>query len=279
MTFSIAARSADGRYWGVAVASKFLAVGAVVPAAHAGVGAIATQSYANVAYLEDGLRLLREGHSAQQALDELLAADEGRDQRQVGIVDASGQAASFTGPGCHDWAGSVADRGAAIQGNILIGEGVVEAMHRSWLASDPKAPLARRLLAALRAGDEAGGDRRGRESASLLVVTEGGGYGGGNDVYIDLRVDDHPTPCAELARLLDLHHVYFEPPAPEALVPITDVAGDLDRWLAALGYPDLQSWLGVENFEMRVVDGQIDRYVVGVLSRQAGQLRNGPAAG
>lgn len=279
MTFSIAARSADGRYWGVAVASKFLAVGAVVPAAHAGVGAIATQSYANVAYLEDGLRLLREGHSAQQALDELLAADEGRDQRQVGIVDASGQAASFTGPGCHDWAGSVADRGAAIQGNILIGEGVVEAMHRSWLASDPKAPLARRLLAALRAGDEAGGDRRGRESASLLVVTEGGGYGGGNDVYIDLRVDDHPTPCAELARLLDLHHVYFEPPAPEALVPITDVAGDLDRWLAALGYPDLQSWLGVENFETRVVDGQIDRYVVGVLSRQAGQLRNGPAAG
>lgn len=269
MTFSIAARSPDGKYWGVAVASKFLAVGAVVPAARAHVGAIATQSYANVAYLEDGLHLLGEGRSARQALDELLAADEGRDQRQVGIVDASGEAASFTGPGCHDWAGGVADQGAAIQGNILAGPQVVEAMHRSWLESDPHAPLARRLLAALRAGDDAGGDRRGRESASLLVVTEGGGYGGGNDVYIDLRVDDHATPCAELARLLDLHHVYFEPPAPEALVPIADVASDVEHWVATLGYPDLESWLGVENFEVRVVDGQIDRYVLAVLERQA----------
>ena len=271
MTFSIVARSADGRHWGVAVASKFLAVGAVVPAARATVGAIATQSYANVAYLPDGLRLLGEGTSAQHTLDALLAADAERDKRQVGIVDAAGRAATFTGPGCHDWAGGITDDGVAIQGNILAGPQVVEAMHLAWLASDPGSTLAHRMLAALRAGDDAGGDRRGRESAALLIVTEGGGYGGGNDVLIDLRVDDHPTPCAELARLLELHHVYFESPSDDALVPIADVAADVDRWLAALGHPDLESWLAVENFEMRVVDGRIDRYVLGVLERQATQ--------
>jgi len=269
MTFSIVARSSDGLAWGVAVASKFLAVGSVVPAARATVGAIATQSYANVKYRPDGLRMLADGKSAQQTLNTLLAADDGRDQRQAGIVDASGRAATFTGPACHDWAGGVAGNGAAIQGNILVGPQVVDAMQQSWLASDPDAPLARRLLAALRAGDDAGGDRRGRESASLLVVTAGGGYGGGNYLLIDLRVDDHVAPCAELERLLDLHHVYFEPPAADALVPMQDVAVDIDRWLAALGYPDLDAWLGVENFEMRVVDGKIDRYVLDVLERQA----------
>ncbi len=272
MTFSIVARSSDGLAWGVAVASKFLAVGSVVPAARATVGAIATQSYANVKYRPDGLRMLADGKSAQQTLNTLLAADEGRDQRQAGIVDASGRAATFTGPACHDWAGGVAGNGAAIQGNILVGPQVVDAMQQSWLASDPDAPLARRLLAALRAGDDAGGDRRGRESASLLVVTAGGGYGGGNDLLIDLRVDDHVAPCVELERLLDLHHVYFEPPSADALVPMQDVAADIDRWLAALGYPDLDAWLGVENFEMRVVDGKIDRYVLDVLERQASSV-------
>jgi uncharacterized Ntn-hydrolase superfamily protein len=269
MTFSIVARSSDGLAWGVAVASKFLAVGSVVPAARATVGAIATQSYANVKYRPDGLRMLADGKSAQQTLNTLLAADEGRDQRQAGIVDASGRAATFTGPACHDWAGGVAGNGAAIQGNILVGPQVVDAMQQSWLASDPDAPLARRLLAALRAGDDAGGDRRGRESASLLVVTAGGGYGGGNDLLIDLRVDDHVAPCVELERLLNLHHVYFEPASADALVPMQDVAADIDRWLATLGYPDLDAWLGVENFEMRVVDGKIDRYVLDVLERQA----------
>jgi uncharacterized Ntn-hydrolase superfamily protein len=272
MTFSIVARSSDGLAWGVAVASKFLAVGSVVPAARATVGAIATQSYANVKYRPDGLRMLADGKSAQQTLNTLLAADEGRDQRQAGIVDASGRAATFTGPACHDWAGGVAGNGAAIQGNILVGPQVVDAMQQSWLASDPDAPLARRLLAALRAGDDAGGDRRGRESASLLVVTAGGGYGGGNDLLIDLRVDDHVAPCVELERLLDLHHVYFEPPSADALVPMQNVAADIDRWLAALGYPDLDAWLGVENFEMRVVDGKIDRYVLDVLERQASSV-------
>jgi uncharacterized Ntn-hydrolase superfamily protein len=269
MTFSIVARSADGAHWGVAVASKFLAVGAVVPGARATVGAIATQAYANVAYVPDGLHLLRRGHSAQQVVDALTSADGARAQRQLGVVDAAGRSATFTGPECMDWAGGIVDEGVAIQGNILVGRRVVEAMHEAWRSSDPAAPLARRLLTALQAGDGAGGDRRGRQSAALLVVTERGGYGGGNDVYTDLRVDDHRTPCLELARLLDLHHVYFEAPADEALIALADVQDDVDRWLAALGYADLDAWVGVENFEMRVVDGMIDRYVLDVLEKQA----------
>ena len=276
MTFSIVARSADGptgRQWGVAVASKFLAVGAVVPGARAGTGAIATQAYANVAYVPEGLRLLDSGKSAQQTLDELVGADDERTQRQVGIVDAAGRAATFTGAECMEWAGGTAAEGVTIQGNILVGPQVVDAMHEAWLATDPAAPLARRLLAALRAGDAAGGDRRGRQSAALLVVTDGGGYGGGNDVYIDLRVDDDPAPVTELERLLGLHHVYFEPPADDALVPLAEVADDVARWLAALGYDDLDTWVGVENFEMRLVDGKIDRYVLGVLERQAAKRK------
>jgi uncharacterized Ntn-hydrolase superfamily protein len=276
MTFSIVACGGDGssgRQWGVAVASKFLAVGAVVPGARAGVGAIATQAYANVAYVPDGLRLLDSGRSAQQTLDELVGADDERAQRQAGVVDAAGGAATFTGAECLDWAGGTAAEGVTIQGNILVGPQVVEAMHKAWLATESVDPLARRLLAALRAGDEAGGDRRGRQSAALLVVTDGGGYGGGNDVYIDLRVDDDPAPVTELERLLDLHHVYFEPPADEALVPLAEVADDVARWLAVLGYDDLDTWVGVENFEMRLVDGKIDRYVLGVLERKAAERK------
>ncbi|HEY7046646.1 MAG TPA: DUF1028 domain-containing protein [Jatrophihabitantaceae bacterium] len=272
MTFSIVARAesdSTGPQWGVAVASKFLAVGAVVPGARTGVGAIATQAYANVAYVPDGLDLLRRGRTAQQVVDELTGADDHRAERQLGVVDASGRAASFTGDECMDWAGGIAGDGVAVQGNILAGPQVVEAMHEAWLATDPAAPLARRLLTALQAGDAAGGDRRGRQSAALYVVTEGGGYGGGNDVYVDVRVDDHPEPCRELARLLDLHHVYFEAPADEALVPLADVQDDVNRWLTALGYPDLDAWVGVENYEMRIVDGKIDRYVLDVLERQA----------
>jgi uncharacterized Ntn-hydrolase superfamily protein len=276
MTFSIVACGGDGssgRQWGVAVASKFLAVGAVVPGARAGVGAIATQAYANVAYVPDGLRLLDSGRSAQQTLDELVGADDERAQRQAGVVDAAGRAATFTGAECLDWAGGTTAEGVTIQGNILVGPQVVEAMHKAWLATESVDPLARRLLAALRAGDEAGGDRRGRQSAALLVVTDGGGYGGGNDVYIDLRVDDDPAPVTELERLLDLHHVYFEPPADEALVPLVEVADDVSRWLAVLGYDDLDTWVSVENFEMRLVDGKIDRYVLGVLERKAAERK------
>lgn len=272
MTFSIVARSEDGPtgpQWGVAVASKFLAVGAVVPGARAGAGAIATQAYANVAYVRDGLRLLQNGRSAQQALDELVGGDDEHAQRQAGIVDAAGRAATFTGAECMPWAGGTVGDGVTIQGNILVGPHVVEAMHEAWASADPAASFGRRLLTALRAGDEAGGDRRGRQSAALLVVREGGGYGGGNDIYIDLRVDDDPTPVAELERLHELHNIYFEPPGEDALVPLGEVADDVSRWLAALGYTDLDTWVGAENFEMRLVNGKIDRYVLGVLERQA----------
>src|SRR4051794_26893267 len=209
MTFSIVARSADGRSWGVAVASKFLAVGSPVPAAVAGVGAIATQADANVAYKGQALAHLDDGATASVALQRLLEDDEGRDHRQVGIVDVDGGAASHTGPACLDWAGGRTGEGYAIQGNILTGEEVVEAMESAWLASSPGAPLAHRLLEALAAGDAAGGDSRGRQSAALLVVEEDAGYGGLDDIAVDLRVDDHAEPIGELARLLELRDPYL----------------------------------------------------------------------
>ena len=197
MTFSIVARgpsAAGDTAWGVAVASKFLAVGAAVPAARAGVGALATQAYANLAYRSDGLASLARGRSAQETLDALIDADDGREHRQAGIVDASGHAATWTGVRCHSWAGGVSDTDVAIQGNILTGPDVVAAMHDAWRASAGDDSLSRRLLRALEAGDAAGGDRRGRQSAALLVVTPGGGYGGGSDVLVDLRVDDATAP-------------------------------------------------------------------------------------
>ena len=178
MTFSIVARSADGESWGVAVASKFLAVGSAVPAAVAGVGAIATQADANVAYKGQALSHLDDGATASVALQRLLEDDEGRDARQVGIVDVDGGTASHTGHACLEWAGSITGDGFAVQGNILAGEEVVLAMEAAWLNTDDDAPLARRLLAVLTAGDDAGGDSRGRQSAALLVVRDGAGYGG-----------------------------------------------------------------------------------------------------
>src|SRR5215217_6359898 len=205
MTFSIVARSADGESWGVAVASKFLAVGSVVPAAVAGVGAVATQALANVAYKGLALSHLDEGATADVALDRLLEEDDGRDNRQVGIVDCDGDAATHTGPECIPWAGGLTGPGVAIQGNILTGPEVIEAMWDAWDANADEPTLARRLLAALEAGDAAGGDRRGKQSAALLVVKDGAGYEGGDDIAVDLRVDDNPLPCGELARLLDLN--------------------------------------------------------------------------
>ncbi|HET7530147.1 MAG TPA: DUF1028 domain-containing protein [Mycobacteriales bacterium] len=279
MTFSIVAT--DGTAWGVAVASKFLAVGAAVPAAAVGVGAIATQSFANLAYRPDGLRLLREGKSAQETLDALTAADEQREQRQAGIVDGSGRAATFTGGGCHAWAGGVAASveghgGYAIQGNILTGPDVVAAMQSAWSTSTPGQPLARRLLAALDAGDRAGGDKRGRQSAAMLVVTPDGGYGGGSDVFVDLRVDDHPQPVGELSRLLDLHEVFFGKPDPDAALLLEGALADevRDR-LRALGHADddldhaLADWSGIENYEERLLPGRIDPLVLEALRRKS----------
>src|SRR6266545_79374 len=199
MTFSIVARSADGRAFGVAVASKFLAVGAAVPAAEADIGALATQSYANLAYRPQGLALLRTGVAPADVVAGLTAADPGREQRQLGVVGPAGDGGTYTGEGCHDWAGGLTGDAYAIQGNILAGKQVVVAMAEAWAASDPAAPLGRRLHAALLAGDRAGGDRRGRQSAALLVVSPGQGYGGTSDVVADLRVDDHADPVPALA--------------------------------------------------------------------------------
>jgi uncharacterized Ntn-hydrolase superfamily protein len=199
MTFSIAAHDPERGDWGVAVASKFPAVGVVVPWARAGVGAVATQAHANVRYGPEGLALLEGGAGAERAVEALTGADEGREQRQLGMVDASGRAASFTGAECLTWAGGITGEGFTCQGNILTGPEVVEEMARAY--RDSAGELVDRLLAALVAGDAAGGDRRGRQSAALLVVRAGGGYDGRNDRYIDLRVDDHRDPLTELVRV------------------------------------------------------------------------------
>jgi len=278
MTFSIVARSADGRAHGVAVASKFLSVGAAVPAAQADVGAIATQSYANLAYRPQGLTLLGTGVGAADVVAGLTAADPGRDQRQLGVVGATGDGATYTGSACHAWAGGVGGEGFAIQGNILTGPEVIEAMHTSWLGTDPGLPLARRLLAALLAGDRAGGDRRGRQSAALLVVARGEGYGGTSDVVADLRVDDHADPVPQLDRLLDLHSLYFDKPDPANLLTLSgDLADEVRARLAALGHVGeptsdgldaaLADWAGIENLEERMVAGHIDPLVLAHLRR------------
>lgn len=279
MTFSIVATNADRSQFGVAVASKFLAAGSVVPGARAGVGAIATQAWANTAYKPDGLALLTNGANAQETINTLTKLDARREQRQIGVVDAHGTSATYTGAECTDWAGGVAGNGYAIQGNILEGSRVIALMEEAWLGSDPREPLARRLLDALAAGDKAGGDKRGRQSAGLFVVGDEGGYGGGDDVLVDLRVDDHETPIPELARLLTIHEMLFGKPRPEDLMPLTGalaeevrsllgaqgfIAGDvttseLDRVLAV--------WAGVENLEERLNPGKLDPVVLEHLRR------------
>ena len=277
MTFSIVARNDDATQWGVAVASRFLAAGAVVPAAGAGVGAIATQALANLRYLPDGMALLRQGRPAAEVVDVLTAADDLRSSRQLGVVDAEGRSAAHTGDDCIPWAGSRSGDGWTAQGNCLAGVEVVEAMEHAF-ASSAQEPLADRLLASLRAGDAAGGDRRGRQSAALIVVQEGGGYGGGSDVVVDLRVDDHAAPVAELVRLLALHELYFGRPDPDDLQPLdgalaVEVAALLDRLQHGGDGPledRLLGWMGWQNLEERHVPGSIDLVVLGELRTAAG---------
>lgn len=280
MTFSIVARSEDGSHLGVAVASKFLAVGAAVPAARAGHGALATQAWANLGYKAEGLTLLADGLNAHATIDALIAGDDMREHRQVGVVDAHGNSETYTGTECMSWAGGVTGPGYAIQGNILTGPEVVDAIEAAWRATDPAEPFSRRLLAALTAGDQAGGDSRGRQSAALYVVTPGGGYGGGTDVQVDLRVDDHTEPITELGRLLGIHELLFGDPDPDALL---DLSGDLlaevrDR-LAAQGYSTeddspaaletaLARWAGRENLEERLIEGKLDPVVLDYLRRE-----------
>ncbi len=267
MTFSIVAR--DGEFLGVAVASKFLAVGSVVPGVRRGVGAVATQSFARVGYLEELLDALEAGQSPDAALAEATARDEGRALRQVGVVGVSG-AATYTGDDCYAWAGGRTGEDYAIQGNILTGEDVVDAMERAWLASAGE-PLQRRLVAALLAGDLAGGDSRGRQSAALVVVGPYGGYDPEAGTVADLRVDDHPDAPRELARISDLHELFFG--RPEGVQPLTGELGEeVERLLASLGHtgPDaLETWMGGANLETRATPDGIDARVLEELRRAA----------
>jgi uncharacterized Ntn-hydrolase superfamily protein len=271
MTLSIVGRSNDGASLGVAVASKFLAVGAAVPAAKLSAGALATQAFCNTLYKRDGLALLTQGNTATQTLELLLADDELAAERQVGIVDTNGGSATHTGSGCLRWAGGLAEPNVAIQGNILTGAEVIEEMRQAWYDSVDIA-LPERLVSVLAAGDAAGGDARGRQSASLLVVSVRGGYTPGDDLAYDLRVDDHVTPIKELSRLLELHHVYFDSPDPDDLIPLEgETASEVDALLEHIGQPDLETWAGIENYELRLVAGQIDRFVLEELRRAAKQ--------
>src|SRR5438128_12041365 len=207
-TYSIVACDLDAGQWGVAVQSKFLAVGSVVPWAEPHVGAIATQSYANPRYGPDGLALLREGLSAAEVVERLTAADEGRAQRQVGVVDGEGRAATYTGEDCHAWAGGRTGDGYAAQGNILVSQETVDALAVTFESTTGKS-LATRLLDCLDAAQAAGGDQRGQQSASLLVVQKDGGYAGLSDALVDLRIDDHQRPLEELRRIHSLHEALF----------------------------------------------------------------------
>jgi len=279
-TFSIVGYDPQAKEWGVAVQSKFLCVGAIVPWAKAGIGAVATQSYANVSFGREGLALMEQGQSAQEALERLVAADEERARRQVGLIDAAGRAATYTGAECHDWAGGLTGTNYAAQGNILVSGSTVEAMAKEFETAQGE--LADRLVAALAAGQAAGGDRRGQQSAAVLVVRAEGGYGGYNDRYLDLRVDDDPAPIERLKGLVDLHHLYFKPPAPGEMVPIEgELARELQRILHWAGFYDgpvtgeydaatqkaLSDLIGNENFEERFDEagGQISSQVVEIL--------------
>ena len=273
-TYSIAACDLDAGHWGVATQSKFLAVGSVVPWAEPQVGAVATQAYANPRYGRDGLELLREGLSATEVVERLTDADDDRAQRQLGVVDSRGRSATFTGSECMDWAGGIAGPCFAAQGNILVGEETVTALATTFAATASR-PLAERLLDCLAAAQAAGGDRRGQQSAALLVVERDGGYAGLSDLLVDLRVDDHAEPVAELARLYELHDLLFgKSPRDRWLVVDAALQSELAERLAALGYTgDLAqafaAWSGTENLEERV-DGveRIDPVVLAELRKR-----------
>jgi uncharacterized Ntn-hydrolase superfamily protein len=256
-TYSIVACDLDAGQWGVATQSKFLAVGSLVPWAEPHVGAVATQSYVNPRYGPDGLALLREGLSAEETVARLTAADEGREHRQLGVVDAHGGSATFTGRDCMDWAGGVTGRCFAAQGNILVGEETVTALAAAFVGSEGR-PLAERLLEAIAAAQAAGGDRRGQQSAAILVVEKDAGYAGLTDTLVDLRVDDHEAPVAELARLYDMHVLLFGKTPPPEWIPLDDeLRTEVQERLRRLGYDGdladaLAAWAGTENLEERV---------------------------
>jgi uncharacterized Ntn-hydrolase superfamily protein len=276
MTYSILGYDPEEKEWGIAVQSKFLGVGSVVPFAKAGVGAVATQSYANTSYGPHALQLMEEGKTAEEALDIITKDDPERPLRQVGLIDAGGNPSTFTGEGCYDWAGGQTGKHFAAQGNILVDENTVKAMADTFESTTGS--LAERLLHALDAGQIAGGDSRGMQSAALLVVKESGGYGGFNDRYIDLRVDDHASPIKELKRIYLMHQLYFKESEPGRVVLLEgEIHDDLERELTRLGYAkerqslhqSLKDYLHTENFEMREQDeNYIDLDVLDYMKKQ-----------
>ncbi|HLZ22666.1 MAG TPA: DUF1028 domain-containing protein [Ktedonobacterales bacterium] len=284
-TFSIVGFDPATGDLGVAIQSKFLAVGAVVPWAKAGIGAIATQSWANTSFGPRGLELLAAGSSPEETIATLTEADDRAQQRQVGIVDARGHSATYTGSECNAWAGGIAGVHFSAQGNILVGAATVNALAETFQQSTGK--LWHRLIAALAAAQRAGGDSRGQQSAALLVVREGGGYGGFNDRMLDLRVDEHPHPIDELARILAIWELLFLKPAPEDYLPIDGaLAAELQRLLTRAGdykappsgmfdaatFEALERYGGRENLEERLLhsfnDARIDRHIVDYLRSQ-----------
>jgi uncharacterized Ntn-hydrolase superfamily protein len=283
MTFSIVARDLQAGELGIAVESKFLAVGAVVPWAKAGVGAIATQSWANTSYGPRGLELLASGLTAVETLTQLTSEDEARASRQVGIIGINGEPATYTGDECFPWAGGHVGEHYTCQGNILVSEETVLSMARSF--EQATGHLCDRLVEALSAGQAAGGDSRGQQSAALLVVRDGGGYGGFNDRFIDLRVDDHLYPIDELRRLLQLHKMYFFPPDPQDILEIDqalarevqerltisgDYRGSINGSYDEMTREALRTFTGRENLEERwFEDARIDRVVLEFLRKKA----------
>jgi uncharacterized Ntn-hydrolase superfamily protein len=265
-TYSICACDLDAGQWGVATQSKFLAVGSVVPWAAPQIGAIATQAYANPRYGPDGLELLRSGYSADEVVERLTAADEDREQRQLGVVDAAGRGATFTGSECHAWAGGQVGDGYAVQGNILVSAATVAALADTFVSSIGR-PLVERLIGCLTAAQAAGGDRRGQQSAALLVVERDGGYAGLSDTLVDLRIDDHQRPVEELRRLYGIHNALFGKTPREEWLTIDDtLRAEIDERLAALGQRTLEDWASVENLEERVGDDDsIDPVVLAAL--------------
>jgi uncharacterized Ntn-hydrolase superfamily protein len=286
-TFSIVAADPRTGQLGVAVQSKFPTVGAIVPAARAGAGAVATQAMGNVKWKKEALDLMAKGVPVDEVLKRLVAADPQREERQLGLVDAKGKAASWTGKRCPDFAGSIVGDGYAVQGNILVSRATIEAMAAAYEAAlKAGRPLAERLLLALEAGQAAGGDRRGQESAALLVVRPGGGYLGGDDTWIDLRVDDAPAPITELRRLYaDVHQYYFGDTTELTTIDAA-LAAELQSALTLLGFYKgpatgrydaatrlaLEDWMGWENLEGRIKPGEVvDALVLRHLRRQVGE--------
>jgi uncharacterized Ntn-hydrolase superfamily protein len=268
-TYSICACDLEAQQWGVAVQSRFLAVGSIVPWAEPLVGAIATQSYANPRYGPDGLALLRQGASAEEVVERLTATDDLRAERQLGVVDAQGRGAAYTGGDCNQWAGSRTGPGYAAQGNILVSAATVDALAETFEAT-PAEPLAERLLDCLDAAQAAGGDSRGQQSAALLVVGPEQGYAGLSDVFVDLRVDDHGRPLEELRRLFGIHQELFVATPREKWVTVDGgLRKEIETRLAVLGYDRLDEWAGTENLEARV-DGtdEIDPFVLERLRRR-----------